>query len=123
MHEELPELPACLRGSDAIDLVHCEGRRQVVGGGADPAYPRRDTGCLLDCSPDQKLLEAAEFHHAEVGLFHLLLGVERDADLGMPLDPRDRADGDLGHRLLSRTRSRILEIPLSSMIREPMVKG
>ena len=99
--EDLPVVhqPAHLLGRRrellaADDAVHGLGGGQVVADRADAAQALDQHRHFPERPALDEALEAAELDDVQAGLLHLVLLVEQDRDLAVPLDAGHRLDDD-----------------------------
>src|SRR5690606_38793545 len=69
-------------------------RGDQVADRADAADARHQSRHFVERTPLDKLLEAANLRHVEMRIVHIARVVERNGDLGVPLNASDRIDRD-----------------------------
>ena len=89
-----------LRRIDVIDGIERLGRCHVVRHGTYAADARSDLRHLLHRPALYELLETAQLRHLEIGAIDFAGIVEKDLDLAVALQPRDRIDGDAAATIL-----------------------
>ena len=82
------------RDVDGHDRVTGLGRGQQMAHGANAADAGGDAGHFRVGPALAKLLEAAKLDHVELGVGHIALVVQEDADLSVALDACDGVNDD-----------------------------
>jgi hypothetical protein len=75
-------------------LIHCLGRRQLVADRTNSAQTLNEERHFPVGTPLNEFLKTAEFDDVETRFMDMIIRIEHQRDLAVPLDARDRIDGD-----------------------------